>query len=521
MEQLKREGCCEFQRCEYMAIAADPTSRDSAFDGVVHEVVARPPLAGARLGVAIHDVTTGQPIYEFNARELFAAASTTKIPTAAFALSLLGPEFRFRTRLVRTGECDSAGTVCGDLVLVASGDPNLSGRITPDGKLDFKNVDHSMGGYGASLVSRDPLQVIESFADGAYAAGIRRITGTVVVDTQLFGEDYREPGTATIVSAVAVNDNLIDIVVTAGRVVGEPLSYRMIPQSGYVRLIDRARTGERGDEPTLIFSGERQDSEGVWSVEVTGSIPAESTHLAKLAVQSPARFTRTLLLEALAAKGVVVEGAQSGVRASPANNISGAAAVVEHVSPPLAETVKVLLKVSQNLHAEMLIPVIGANLCGVSGDAAREAGYACAAELLDRWGLDMTGACQGDAAGSFGFFSPDFMCRLLVRIVSTDIYEPFVDSLPVMGRDGTLWDVQPVSAAAGHVRAKTGTIPYEDRLQGGVLFVSKGLAGYVNSKSGRALAFTLYLTNFYQGASSQLDPGQLLGELAGAIYEHY
>jgi D-alanyl-D-alanine carboxypeptidase/D-alanyl-D-alanine-endopeptidase (penicillin-binding protein 4) len=93
-------------------------------------------------------------------------------------------------------------------------------------------------------------------------------------------------------------------------------------------------------------------------------------------------------------------------------------------------------------------------------------------------------------------------------------------SLPVMGRDGTLWDIQPASPAAGHVRAKTGTLMYEDCLNKRAFFNAKGLAGYVDTQSGRRLAFTIYLANFHREASSDLDPGQVLGELATAIYKH-
>ena len=491
-----------------------------AFNGVVRAIIERPVFAGARFGLAVRDIDLGQLIYEYNSREIFAAASTTKIHTVTFALALLEPDFRFRTRLVRSGELDGAGTLQGDLVLVASGDPNLSGRVAPDDKLDFQNIDHSIGWPKARLVERNPLQVIEAFAEGVCDAGIRRVIGTVLVDAHLFSEGYREPGTSTTVSPIAVNDNLIDIIVTAEGRVGERLSYLMSPQSGYVRFIDLATTGERGSEPALTFSSERRELDGTWSVAITGTVPAGTTYLARFAVESPSRFARTLLIEALTAKGIVVEGALFGSSVTAVATSADAKMVFEHVSPPLTETAKVVMKVSQNLHAEMLMPVIGATLRGARGAAAAAAGYACGAELLARWGVDMTGACQGDAAGSYGFFSPDFMCRLLVHIASSNIAEPFIASLPVMGRDGTLWDIQPASPAAGHVRAKTGTLTYDDCLHKGVVFAAKGLAGYVDTKSGRRLAFTTYLANFHRLASSNLDPGQVLGELAAAIYEY-
>lgn len=499
----------------------DPTANMSqAFNNAVRAIIERPVFAGARFGVAVHDVDLGRPIYEYNSREIFAGASTTKNLTVIFALALLGPDFRFHTRLVRSGEPDGVGTLQGDLVLIASGDPNLSGRVTPDDRLDFQNIDHSLGWPKARLVEQNPLQVIEALAEGVRDAGIRRITGTVRLDTHLFLEGYREPGTSTTVSPVAVNDNLIDFIVTAGKHAGEPLSYRILPQSGYVRFIDLATTGESGSEPALTFSSERREFDGTWSVAITGSVPAETTCLARFAVESPSRFARTLLVEALAAKGIVVEGALFGSNVTDVATSADAKIVFEHVSPPLTEAVKVVMKVSQNLHAEMLIPVIGATIRGARGAAAAAAGYACGAELLARWGIDLTDACQGDACGAYGFFSPDFMCRLLVHVASSDIAEPFIASLPVMGRDGTLWDIQPESPAAGHVRAKTGTLDYNDRLHKGVMFAAKGLAGYIDAKSGRQLACTAYLANFHRTAASDLNPGQVLGELAAAIYEY-
>ena len=496
------------------------TTPPQAFNAAAREIFERRVFAGARFGLAVHDVALKRPLYEYNSHEIFVAASTTKIPTVTFALALLGPDFRFRTRLVRSGELDSTGTLHGDLVLIAAGDPNLSGRVTPDDKLDFQNIDHSIGGPKARVVERNPLQVIAAFAEGVRNAGIRRVTGTVLVDTQLFPEGHREPGSYAIVSPVAVNDNLIDLIVTASGRVGERLSYRILPQSGYVRFIDLATTGESESEPALAFSSERRELDGTWSVIITGTVPAGTTYLATFAVESPSRFARTLLVEALATKGVVIEGGLFGSSVTPVATSADTEVVFEHASPPLSEAAKVVMKVSQNLHAEMLMPVIGATLRGARGAAAAAAGYTCGAELLAGWGVDMTGACQGDAAGSYGFFSPDFMCRLLVHISSSDIAEPFMASLPVMGCDGTLCDIQLTSPAAGQVRAKTGTIFYPDCLHGGFFFPAKGLAGYVDAKSGRRLAFTTYLNHFNRKSSSDPDPAQVLGELAAAIYEY-
>jgi PBP4 family serine-type D-alanyl-D-alanine carboxypeptidase len=486
----------------------------------IRKITEREDFAGARFGVAAHDVAEGQALFEENACQLFPAASTTKIPTSIYALALLGQQFRFRTRVVRCGPMDGEGTLHGDLVLVASGDPNLSGRVASGDKLDFRDIDHSYGGAIAQLVERNPLQIIDLFARGVRAAGIFRITGTVLVDVHLFEEGYRETGTFTIVSPIAVNDNQIDLEIMPGKSEGDAAHLRLWPRSGYVRFINRVTTGAGGSEPAIRVSAEQRESDGTHSVTVTGKVPVGAPSMAKLAVESPSRFARTLLVEALAVAGIVVEGGLSGQSVTSRATPDDAPTIVEHISAPLSEVTKVELKVSQNLHAEMLIRVVGAVCAAAHGAEAASAGFVCGRDLLQKWGVETTGACQGDACGANGFFSPDFMCRLLVRVAASDVYDSFLLGLPVMGRDGTLWDVQPNSGAAGRVVAKTGTLICNDLLNNSLLFTGKGLAGYVSARSGRRVAFCIYLNNYLRVPPSKLDPGHVLGELATAIYEH-
>ena len=100
------------------------------------------------------------------------------------------------TRLYRTGPIAAEGTLDGDLVWVASGDLNISGRILPDGSLAFANGDHS---YAAILrtarpVDGDPLGVVRAMAREVAGHGVKRIRGRVLVDARLFPEETRNPG---------------------------------------------------------------------------------------------------------------------------------------------------------------------------------------------------------------------------------------------------------------------------------------------------------------------------------------
>src|SRR5206468_7427357 len=163
--------------------------------------------------------------------------------TEGTALALLGADYRFHTRVYRTGPVSSDGTLQGDLILVASGDPNLSGRIQPDGSLAFENEDHTYAGSpDTKAVPGDPLLVIRKLADQIAAHHITRVKGHVLIDISLFPEGERELGTGVVISPVAVNDNLVDVTVAAGDAPGVPVTVTQSPVTAYVRFVTQATT---------------------------------------------------------------------------------------------------------------------------------------------------------------------------------------------------------------------------------------------------------------------------------------
>src|SRR6185437_13925119 len=165
-----------------------------------------------------------------NGQQLFTPASTTKLLTEGTALELLGTDYRFHTRVYRTGTVEKNGTLDGDLVLAASGDPNLSGRIQADGALAFENHDHTYGGSpDTKAVPGDPLLVIRELAAQVAAHGIKRIKGRVLVDASLFPEGDRELGTGVVISPISVNDNIIDVTISASRTEGARANMNVSP----------------------------------------------------------------------------------------------------------------------------------------------------------------------------------------------------------------------------------------------------------------------------------------------------
>lgn len=189
----------------------------------IERIITRPEFAHAMWGIEFYDVEAGRPIYTLNEVKLFTPGSTTKLLSAGTAMAMLGADHRFHTRVYRTAPIAAGGTLRGNLVLVASGDPNLSQRLQPDGSLAFENHDHSYGGAtDTRAVPGDPLTVLKAMASQVAARGITRISGRVMVDASLFAEGTRARGSGVVISPISVNDNVIHLTVTPGATTGRP-----------------------------------------------------------------------------------------------------------------------------------------------------------------------------------------------------------------------------------------------------------------------------------------------------------
>jgi len=499
---------------------ADP---GSAIAARVQQVMDRPEFKHAQFGVAFYSLGDGHMVWQYNPEKLFMAASTTKLVTEGTALQLLGADYRFHTRVYRTGRMNGT-TVEGDLVLVGSGDPNLSGRIQPNGELAFENEDHSYDGSpDTRAVPGDPLAVIRELATQVAAKGIKRVTGRVLVDVSLFREGERELGTGVFISPIVVNDNLVDLMIGAGPSAGAATTVQVTPSSPYVKFVNKSTTGPAGSRQTITWWSDVTDPDGAHTVTISGTFPADKQPiLFSYAVPEPSRFAEVVFADALRAQGVSVNlataAAQREYRGTPsaytAENV-----VAEHVSPPFSEDVKVTLKVSQNLHASST-PFIVKSILARSDSA--KTGFDLEHDLLQRAGLDLGGAQQTDGAGGDARFSPSFMVHYLEYMSKQPNFNAFFHALPILGKDGTLWNVQTTSPAAGHVFAKTGTLGGYDALNRRQLISAKGLAGYLTTPSGKRYALALYVNN----VSVSLDPdevtrvaGQALGEIAGIGYQ--
>ncbi|MGH9343325.1 MAG: D-alanyl-D-alanine carboxypeptidase/D-alanyl-D-alanine endopeptidase [Terriglobia bacterium] len=489
----------------------------------IQQIISRPVFRHARFGIEFYSLDTHQPVYKLNAQELFTPASTTKLITEGTALALLGPDYRFHTRVYRTGPVDSGGTLRGDLVLVASGDPNLSQRIRPDGTLAFENDDHC---YGGPAVPGDPLIVIRQLAAQVAARGIKQIAGRVLTDTRLFPEGERERGPHTVISPVVVNDNLVDVTAAPGASVGAPVTLAVSPVTAYVHFVNQATTGPANSESDINWGSDQTSPDGSHTVALTGTLPlGKPPERIPYAVPEPSRFAEFALVETLRELGVVVTTDGGGPALdfkSLAVQYTSGNLVAEHTSPPISQDVRITLKVSQNLHASLMPYILGA-VVGHATANIDQVGFDLERNFLAKMDLDLSGASQSDGEGGSraDFFTPDFMARYLAALSHQPTFPKLLAGLPVLGRDGTLSDIQKNSPAAGHVFAKTGTFDAEDLLNHDDMVTGKGLAGFLTTLDGRHLAFAIYANEVAvsnQPGSIDDVVGQALGEIAAAAY---
>jgi PBP4 family serine-type D-alanyl-D-alanine carboxypeptidase len=490
----------------------------------IQQIIRRAEFGNARWGMEFATLGAARPTYALIPDQPFMPASAMKVFVAGTAFSALGPEYRFRTRVYRTGPV-VRGVLRGDLVLVASGDMLVCGRMRPDGTLALPEPDHSYDRFpGAVAAPGDPLQVIRGLAGQVAARGVRHIEGRVLVDAPLFREakeDIASGGMAPItVSPMMINDNLVDVTVTPGAGAGAPGVLRISPDTSYVHIVNETRTvADTGTARPLRYEQDTLNPDGTRTVRLTGDVPLGNQHrFAAYYVPEPVRFAELAFTQALREKGVRAEAgpvAAADVGAVAAHD-TVRNRLAEHVSPPVSEEVKVMLKVSSNIHTVMWPHVVG-SIAGHDSEHPEAAYEELKRRVFRRAGVDP------DAPGvAEGRYSADFFVRFLSYAARRPYFRKFRLALPIMGRDGSLANIQPDSPAAGHVYAKTGTgVGAFDPTRTPRVF--KALAGYIHLPNGQWAAFAQFMDAEVASVAAGLElanqAAQAMGEIATAVYE--
>src|SRR2546426_381888 len=399
-------------------------------------------------GVLVADAVTGETLYALNPRRYFVPASNTKLFTTALALATLGPGYRFRTTIETRGALDRSGRLLGDLVLVGRGDPNLSNRKFPLGK----------------EVERDglPEKIVAELADAVGSRGIKQIDGDIVADDSYFEYDRYPSGwgleetawrDGAPVSAIAVNDNAFDIQLRPAEREGEPAWYAIEPWVDAYRVQNEIITGPTGSERKL---GLRREP-GSLLIRVWGTTPLNAgAQSLTVAVEDPAEQAAHLLKRLLEARGVRIYGA-GRARHTPDASPGAATVLAEHTSVPLSDAVRVINKISQNLHAELLLRAAAREKTSTPG---MEAALKFAQEFFESAGIEGGDANFSDGSGLSrrNLVTPQAVVRLLQYVAAQPWGGVSPPPLRARGEDGRLPALLRIRLAPGPTQRRPGRL---------------------------------------------------------------
>ena len=489
--------------------------------GLLDEVIDGPDYKHASWGVLVVDAKTGGVIYSRNPDTMLAPASVTKLFSCAAAAVALGPDHTFETPVYQRGLL-LKGALRGDLILVASGDPMLGGRTDQNGKVVFKDHDHTYANSGlmdSELTDTDPLAGLDALAKQVKEAGIEQIEGEILIDDRLFTRMRGSGSGPDAVSPITVNDNVIDIVVEPGKEAGDPAKVTTRPESAFYHVDSLVTTAPEKTTTDIHMLVVGPNQFAVRGKIVVGSKPTVRIY----PVDEPALFARTLFIEALRRNGVkatasVLRPAHTNLPEKTAYDTLKQVAVFK--SLPVKDLLTVTLKVSHNLYASTLPCLVAA----AKGQTSAEAGLREERKILAKLGVDTNAVSFGGGAGGApsDFISPRAAVQLLQGMAKRPEWEAYEAALPVLGVDGTLVDtVNADSPAKGKVRAKTGTLIWFDAANDRMLLKSKALAGTMTTKSGSTLYFALIVNNVPlpkdTGATRE---GKVLGRLCEILYDN-
>jgi D-alanyl-D-alanine carboxypeptidase/D-alanyl-D-alanine-endopeptidase (penicillin-binding protein 4) len=488
----------------------------------VGAVIDGPDYKQARWGILVVDAKTGKTVFERDADRLFMPASVTKLYSCAAALAAFGADHKFETPVYQRGEVKE-GRLHGDLILVGRGDLTMGGRTTADGKLTFKDHDHIYAnfpsGSESEVTDTDPLTGLTSLAKQVKEAGIKRIDGEVLIDDRLFARAHGSGSGPDLLGPIAVNDNVIDVLITPADKTGDAAVVKMRPQTCLVQMDAQVITAAERVRPNVNI-----EAVGPNRFTVRGRIPAGSKPLVRIyPVDDPSAFARALFIEALRKQGIDVAASPLATPDAELPQMDGygkMTRVAVFVSPPFGEFIKVTLKVSHNLYASTLPLLVAAK----SGKRTLGDGLRLQGKFLKDLGVPVETISFGGGAGGAmaDNVTPRATVALLQAMRKRDDWPTYRGALPVLGVDGTLVDVAPVgSPAKGKVMAKTGTLVYGDLMNDRQLLRSKAMAGVMTTAGGRELTFAVFVNDvpLPHGAVS-LREGKVLGKLAEIIQQN-
>lgn len=454
-----------------------------------------PDLKHASWSVYVTNQKNDTALAEYNSHLSLIPASTLKIVTTGAALSILGSDFVFHTKLQYDGSFDTiSGTIKGNLYILGGGDPALESEYFKDKK--------------------DSLTTVEKWAVILKAKGIKKIEGAVIGDAGIF-EDNMTPGQwiwsdignyfGAGACGLTYHDNKYTAFFRSGAAGTNTTITKLSPTIEGLNIINHVKAGGNDDNAYIYGSAYSyyRSAQGTIpsnknNYEIDGSIP------------DPALFCALSLETALKNIDIEITKKATTIRAEKENNeinkkTEGSAktefdplkrkTLHTHYSPTLDKIVYWTNLKSNNLYAEHLLKYICYTKTGLGTETK---GTEIITEFWKNKGVDVSGFFMNDGCGlaRANVITTKTEGQILRLISKEKSYNAFYNSLPVAGRSGSLAGLCEGTCAENNLHAKSGYITR-----------ARGYAGYVKNKKGEMLCFSLLANNY------ECSPGEMKQKL--------
>ena len=446
--------------------------------------VAQPKFAAAIWGIKIVSLDSGKTLFEHNPQKLFSPASNSKLYTVALALDRLGSDYRIKTSLYAKAKPSHGSALNGDLVLYGRGDPCLNARL-----------------HGGDI-----FRALEPLVSALTNAGVKRIKGDLIGDESFFhGPEFGSGWSwddlefyyGAEISALTINDNALEAVVTPGDKVGARCPIALRPATAWLSISNRTETIAKGGRRTIHFYRPVEQN----LVYVTGQMPlGDGTFTNDVTFHKPAGVFLSLFREALARHGIKVSGRLRTLNwLDRETNPLACGNMVELgavESLPMSELAREVQKPSQNLYADLLLAQVGEKTRTPNSrwnETSEELGLVELRKFLEQAGIKKGDTIfeEGSGLSRNNMTTPNATVALLQYMDHHPCGKAYLDALPIAGVDGTLRNRMKGTPAADNVRAKTGTLLW-----------ANALSGHVKTAGGERLVFSLMLNRYHNPGRS-------------------
>jgi D-alanyl-D-alanine carboxypeptidase/D-alanyl-D-alanine-endopeptidase (penicillin-binding protein 4) len=411
----------------------------------IDRIVERPEWQRSRWGIKVQLLGQTRTLYEREADRYFIPASNLKLLTTAAVFLKFGQNYRFQTPVYYDR---------GQLTIIGQGDPSLTAAQLND---------------LAQRLKKQGIRQIQALIVQDNTSSEQWLNGSWEWSDLAF---YFAPS----VSQLNLNQNQVTLTLTPSRI-GQPLQEKWSdPIAAFQwQIRNQTQTTPPDSANTLsilpIF--------GSQTLAIAGSLAQNAEgDRTRLAIPNPPQYFLDSLQSILQQQAISVDR----VQISQKIDIKPQNLLMTLNSPPLLDLIALTNQESNNLYAEALL-----NLLGQNADR-----FAALKKQLQSLGIegDRYQIVDGSGLSRQNLVPPSVFVNLLQGMAQAQYGQAFRASLAIAGESGTLHAYKD-TPLAGKIQAKTGTLK-------GIY----ALSGYLDSKSGPTLVFSIILNQSTQPPSA-------------------